>query len=208
MLIDMPRNPQSPGEAYLPKRSRLRLFERLIGEFPRQPLACENAGLIFQAIAYGYFKSDRPHLHVVVDKVRTGSSRQRRFGDLDLYSGLELALSVEVKDLRITKENLNHQLGLFMKKAGSKGLPGLIFVADIDVDAAELLSRDGFHVLAAAELVREVGRWDEVKQDNALNGVLHYLSNVEQNPDAVTRVLRFVEECDSSNPLLLYLNAQ
>lgn len=79
-------------------RIRPRLFEAIIKEYPRASSMEENAGTIFQAIAYGYINADRPHLSLIVDKSRTGSARQRRFGDVDGYFGLALEVAIEVKD--------------------------------------------------------------------------------------------------------------
>jgi hypothetical protein len=140
-----------------------------------------------------------------VDKVRTGSSRQRRFGDIDLYSGLDLEVSVEVKDMNIGSGNLGHQLGLFMKKALARNLPGLIFAGSIEVDARQLIVEDGFQIVTQDELLNEIRRWDWQKQDSAVNGLMHYLSNIEQNPEAVLRLLEFIAIRDPHSPLLAHL---
>jgi hypothetical protein len=58
---------------------RVRLFPEIVDHYPRST-AGENAGVAFQAIAYGYVKADRPHLSLIADKVRTGSARQEAPG--------------------------------------------------------------------------------------------------------------------------------
>jgi hypothetical protein len=68
---------------------RVRMFEEIIKLYPRSQRG-ENAGAVFQGIAVGYMKADRPHLLLVVDKTRTGSARQNRIGDIDGYFGLDL----------------------------------------------------------------------------------------------------------------------
>jgi hypothetical protein len=204
-LIDFGLSTMQKASFYVRETHRPKLFHAIVHEFPRGAVDGENAGLMFQAIAYGYFKADRPHLNIVVDKVRTGSSRQRRFGDIDLYSGLDLEVSVEVKDMNIGSGNLGHQLGLFMKKALARNLPGLIFAGSIEVDARQLIVEDGFQIVTQDELLNEIRRWDWQKQDSAVNGLMHYLSNIEQNPEAVLRLLEFIAIRDPHSPLLAHL---
>ena len=66
------------------KSSRVNLFERIISDYPRGS-DNENGGVVFQAIANGFFIADRPHLCIISAGVRTGSARQKRIGDIDCY---------------------------------------------------------------------------------------------------------------------------
>lgn len=91
-LVNLPKN-----SFYARETVRIRLFEEVVKDYERG-VQGENGGLVFQAIAYGYIAADRPHLSIIADKVRTGSARQKRFGDIDCYCGLDLGTSIEVKD--------------------------------------------------------------------------------------------------------------
>ncbi len=185
---------------------RVRLFEEIVAKYPRSSPQ-ENAGAVFQAIAYGYFNADRPHLSLVVDKTRTGSARQKRFGDIDGYYGLDLELSVEVKDHEVTADNVVKELGEFLAKAGKTGVHGIAVVLSADRGAVEFMHKYNVAVLTLSQMLVDASRWDWRKQDAAVHGVLHYLAHVEQNPDAVARLLAFVQERDPSHDSLAYYKA-
>jgi hypothetical protein len=184
---------------------RIRLFEDIVDNYSRVD-SNENGGLVFQAIAYGYIAADRPHLSIIADKVRTGSSRQKRFGDVDCYMGLDLELSVEVKDLEIGSENVERELGGFATEVKSNRIRGLAFVKSI-ADGVKTKLFDDYGILSMTELdlLRIVESWDWPKQDLAVQGILHYLSHIEQNPEASVRLLRFIAERDEGHDSLCYL---
>jgi hypothetical protein len=168
-----------------------RLFESLVSDYPRSDPA-ENGGLVFQALAYGFVAADRPHLDILADKVRTGSSRQRRFGDIDCYNGIDLALSVEVKDLSIDENNIDRELGAFMELEREYEFRGLALVKKVSAGARKQLEARGIACMTVGELLATVATWDWAKQDRAVRGFLHYLAHIEQNPNAVNRARAFV----------------
>jgi hypothetical protein len=186
------------------KTPRVYLFPRIINEYKRSAKG-ENAGLTLQAIVYGYVKADRPHLSLSVDKVRGGSSRQRRFGDVDGYYGIDLELSLEVKDREISQENLQKELGTFAKKVKYNRIAGLAIVKDLDDALRKGLSESGVTVLTLLQLYEDVLLWDWRKQDDAVHGMLHYLSHVEQNVFAVQRLLSFIKSLDAGHDSLAYV---
>jgi hypothetical protein len=194
----MPKN-----SFYIREIPRIRLFEGVIGNYQRG-IAGENGGLVFQALAYGFLTADRPHLSIVADKVRTGSSRQKRFGDIDCYSGMDLELSVEVKDFEITIKNFNKELGDFCRNCKGNNIVGIAFVHSISDDAAELILENDVQIITQDIAMSLVAYWDWKKQDAALQGTLHYISHIEQNPSAVARLLAFINETDSSHDSLVY----
>jgi hypothetical protein len=182
---------------------RVRLFPEIVEHYPRSD-PNENGGLVFQAIACGYFKADRPHLSFVVDKVRTGSSRQRRFGDIDGYYGLDLEISIEVKDCHISLKNLKQPLGSFQKQVTGNQILGIAFVLSTDSEASAALNDSGIIPFAQDELIRTVRVWDWQKQDAAVHEMLHYLAHIEQNPSAVSRLLAFIRDRDREHNSLAY----
>ena len=182
---------------------RVRVFERLIEEYPRS-VTGENGGLVYQAIAMGFFSADRPHLQIIADKVRTGSSRQRRFGDIDAYAGLDLEMSVEVKDFGLDTANWEEHLLPFCNAVNDAGVQGIAFVKDAEAQVIEAIDEKGVMVLTESAAVSVVSYWDWRKQNAALEGALHYLSHVEQNPSAVKRCLAFVKAHDAGHDLLSY----
>lgn len=185
---------------------RPRVFERVIeqGGFQRT-FSGQNGGLILQAAVYGFFKSDRPHLDFVVDKVRTGSSRQHRFGDIDAYYGADLELTSEVKDLEITTGNLDRQCGAFIKSCQTYGVQGIVACDDVTEDARQEILSAACSVLTLREIEAIVSLWDWPKQDSAFCSSLHYVSHVEQDADATLRLLRYVESVDPMHSMLAFL---
>ena len=187
---------------------RMRLFERIVRDYPRDAPRKENGGAVFQAIAFGYITAQYAHLDIIADKARTGSARQKRFGDVDGYMGLDLELSVEVKDMEINTANLAKQVGSFVETMEQLETVALIFAQSVTDDARTHIEGRGAHVLTQDDLLREVARWDWHKQNRAVLGLLHQLAHVEQSPHAVQRLLSFVAEHDDSHDALVYYTLQ
>jgi hypothetical protein len=186
--------------------ARVRLFELALMDYPRSSRA-ENGGLVLQAMVNGFIVADRPHLSIIADKVRTGSARQKRFGDIDCYRGLDLELSVEVKDMPISDANLDSELSGFIKNIQASTVLGLVFVQAIAESSRGSLESAGIRVLTLAEVIDIVKTWDWPKQDNALQGMLSHIAHTEQNADATTRLLQFIEARDADHDSLVYLEA-
>ena len=75
-------------------------------------------------------------------------------------------------------------------------------------DAREILEERDVEVVDD-DLAEQLRLWDYHKQNRALQGMVHFLANIEENPDAVQRLLQFIEsEADSSNPALAHQNAE
>jgi hypothetical protein len=185
-------------------KDRPRVYEAILRDYERSADG-ENGGLAFQAIAFGYITTDRPHLDISAAGVRTGSARQRRFGDVDCYYGLDLELSVEVKDLKITENNLSRELGTFMSEIASGGIMGMAIVQSIDPIAAEHLRDAKIVPYQEHDLLAAVSAWDWPKQNQAVHRMLHYLAHIEQNPAAVKRLLCFISRIDEEHESLVFL---
>ena len=203
-LIDFGLKMLPENSYYGRETPRVRLFEEIINSYTRTGTANENAGMVMQGIAYGYMKADRPHLSLIVDKSRTGSARQRRFGDIDCYYGLDLEVSVEVKDENITATRVESELGQFARDVHRHKVQGLALVLSIDTEAREWLASYGVIAQDLKMTLVNVKAWDWRKQDDAVQGLLHFISHVEQNPHAVSRILKFIENIDSFHSSLFY----
>jgi hypothetical protein len=165
----------------------------------------ENGGLAYQAMAYGYVKAEWSHLSLRASKVRTGSSRQNRYGDIDGFLGPDLMVSVEVKDLVIDEQNVNSELGTTIQLSDDTTTIPIAMCREVTEPAKEQLELCGVKVLDDHELESVLQRWDYHKQNRAVQGMLHYLANIEENPDAVQRLLRFLKTVDSENRALAHL---
>lgn len=182
---------------------RIRLFETVIEDLPRSA-AGENGGAMLQGIVHGFIAADRPHLSIIADKARTGSARQKRFGDIDCYSGLDIELSVEVKDMPLASEDYSRQLESFVSKVESNGVMGMVVAQQYDASTKELLAEKGIFALTVSDLLQTVRTWDWVKQNNGLLGLLHHVSHIEQSVPATQRLLNFIRESDPEHDSLIY----
>ena len=198
-LANMEKN-----ETYGRLSVRVRLFPKIVDEYVRG-VPGEKGGLVFQAIAYGYFKADRPHLSLVTDKTRGSSRRQYRIADVDGYKGLDLEFSAEVKDLVVTSDNVNEAFGDFIDLVAGYDAAAIAFVKEGSDEARSFLEESGVEVITQQRLLEIVGTWDWPKQDAAVQGVLHFLAHVEQSPPAYQRLLQFVKRHNPTYDALVYL---
>ena len=137
----------------------------------------------------------------------TRSARQRRFGDIDGYFGLDLEISAEVKDEAVTSANVASEFGAFLRDASNHRIRGLAVVRSIDEAARAVLKARDVTALTAGEMAAIVEAWDWRKQDAALHGLLHFLAHVEQDPRAVKRLLCFIRARDEGHDALAYFVA-
>jgi hypothetical protein len=205
-LLDLGLQRITENRFYATRIARERLFEHLIQDYPRGARG-ENAGLVFQGIAYGFFRADSPHLSLVIDKVRTGSRRQHRFGDIDGYYGLHLELSIEVKDLVINASNVAQELSAFRHHVQTTGIKGILFAKDVDAEIAAALAESGIVSMRQDDILSVVQLWDWQKQEIALHGFMHYLAHIEENPEAVKRFLTFLHDIEPTHDLLVSLRS-
>ena len=180
-------------------------FRRVLLDYDREH-PDEQAGSAYQAMAYGYVRAEWPHLSVEASKLRTGSSRQHRYGDVDGFLGPDLLVSVEAKDKRIDDSNVRHELGTMMQLAENTTGISVAMCRAVDNAARELLNEAGVRVVSDESLERQLNRWDYHKQNRAVQGMLHFLTNVEENPKATQRLLAFLDEVDPYNTSLVHLN--
>jgi len=185
-------------------KPRVSLFNLILEEYPRSDPS-ENGGLAFQALAYGFIATDRPHLELIASGVRTGSARQSRFGDIDCYGGPDLELSVEVKDLAIDDANYSKQLSSFAKNVANAGVLGVVIANAFSESTKKQLHRENIIPLSQVDLGNIASIWDWPKQNGAVLGMLHFLSHIEQNPTATQRLLMFMSEHDPDHDSLVYL---
>lgn len=179
-------------------------FEAVLHDFDRSH-PDEEGGLTYQAWAYGYVTAMWPHLSLEASKVRTGSSRQNRYGDIDGYRGPDLMLSVEVKDRAIDSTNVDSELGSMMELAENATTIVVAICRSASDDAiAELRAADVI-VLTDEELTERLKLWDYHKQNSALQGMAHYLTNIEEDPGALQRLLGFLRDVDPGNTALAHL---
>ena len=179
-------------------------FTEVVREYPRTH-PDEEAGSAYQAIAYGYVKTEWPHLSITASKLRTGSSRQHRYGDVDGFYGPDLMISVEAKDKIIDETNVTSELGTMMELATETTAIAIALCHEVENSAQTTLTESGVEVITDADILQQLRTWDYHKQNRALQGMVHFLANIEENPSAVRRLLQFVETVDPENTALAQL---
>jgi len=166
----------------------------------------EMGGLAYQALVYGYATAEWPHLSLRASSVRTGSSRQHRFGDIDGYHGPDLMISIEAKDQVINESNIDTELGTMITLAEESTTISVAVCRTVEPNARETLQKADVKVITDADLTIQLRTWDYHKQNVALQGMVHFLEHIEENPTATRRLLRFVENIDSNNSALAHLD--
>lgn len=180
---------------YSTTAERTRVFDQILSSYPRVGEG-ENGGLAMQAMIYGWCMMMFPHLQIDADKVRTGSRRQRRFGDIDGYLGLTLMISVEVKDIALDEANYDKQVRPFADLVKENGIHGVMVAQSFSDGALALMESEGLVGVSLDEILRSCRVWDWQRQESALQAMQHYLAHVEQNPTAVRRLLAFIKTVD------------
>lgn len=165
----------------------------------------EEAGSAYQAFAFGYVSAEWPHLFITASKLRTGSSRQHRYGDVDGFYGPDLMISVEAKDKLIDENNVKGELGTMMELAGKTTAIAIAMCREVEGGARDVLIDAGVKIITDTDIERQLQVWDYHKQNKAIQGMAHFLGNIEENPAAVQRLLKFIEDLDPSNNALAHL---
>lgn len=156
----------------------------------------ENTGACYQGAVFGYIRADAPHLQVEVGKVRTGSKREKRVGDIDARDGDALVLSAEVKQFVFKSEGLPDVAEFSNLIARHKAL-GMVVALDFDEGMREKILDLGLQPVSRDDLRSRVQLWDPLKQKIAVNALLYYVGFREQSSALYGRVKLFLEELEA-----------
>lgn len=192
-----------PSQAFDPAAVRVEppMFRLLLEGFEMKAIKGEPTGAAFQGVVFGFLRADNPHLQVEIDKVRTGSKRLQRVGDIDAWDGERLAISAEIKHLQLTIEDVP-DLKAFANEVGRRGAVGLVVALDFDEEVRDLVSGLGVKPLSLDDLLRFVELWDPLKQRTAVSSLTYYARHVEKNASLANRIDSFVQQV-STVPLTM-----
>jgi hypothetical protein len=171
------------------------LFRMLLDDFDLTAPKGEPSGAAFQGVTFGFLRADNPHLQVEIDKVRTGSKRLQRVGDVDGWDGARLAMSAEVKQYVVSHDTLA-DLEEFANATGRRGTLGVIVALGFEEQAREELSAKGLVALDIEDMRRTVELWDTLKQRTAVASLVYYARHVEQNATLIDRIDAFLEQAE------------
>ena len=173
------------------------LFRLLLKDFDMTAKAGEKTGAAYQGIVFGFLRADNPHLQIEIDKVRTGSKRLQRVGDVDGWEGSRLAISAEVKQYKIGADAVP-SLEDFANRTGRRGALGVIAATGFDNGVRETLDGIGLIPLDVEDMLRIVELWDPIKQRTAVASFVYYANHVEKNSSLSDRLTVFLAEAAAS----------
>jgi hypothetical protein len=167
------------------------LFKMLLEEFDLAPRKGEPTGAAFQGMVFGFLRADNPHLQIEIGKVRTGSKRLQRIGDIDGWEGARLAISAEVKQYDIGHGTLTDLSG-FANEIGRRGALGVLAALGFQESVREAAVASGLIPLDRTDMLRIVELWDPIKQRTAVASFGYYASHVEKNVMLTGRLSEFL----------------
>lgn len=167
------------------------LFQMILEDFDLTAGKGEPTGAAFQGIVFGFLRADNPHLQVEIEKVRTGSKRLQRVGDVDAWEGARLAITAEVKQYVLKDDNVPDIEG-FANEAGRRGAIGLVLALGFDAGVRGRVESLGLRALDAEDMLGVVRLWDPVKQRTAVSSFVYYVKHVEKNSSLAGRLDAFL----------------
>lgn len=158
-------------------------------------------GAAYQGTVFAWVRADAPHLQVQVAKVRTGSKRIGKVGDVDARDGEALVLAAEVKQFRFKASDVD-SLKEFASLVGRHRALGLVVALDFEEAAKAAISALGLEPVTRQDLLDRVRLWDALKQRNAVQALLFYVTQVEQDKELIDAVQSFFAEIEKefANP--------
>jgi hypothetical protein len=168
------------------------LFQLFLEGFDFTAQKGEPTGAAFQGAVFGFLRADNPHLQIEIDKVRTGSKRLQRVGDIDGWDGARLALSAEVKQYLLKPDDVPDLAG-FANETGRRGSLGMVVALGFVDEARQMIEDLGVKPLDINDLLRIVELWDPLKQRTAISSLIYYARHVEKNSSLAERIEKFLE---------------
>lgn len=173
------------------------LFRVVLESFPIIAHQGEPTGAAFQGMVFGFVRADNPHLQVEIDKVRTGSKRLQRVGDIDCWEGSRLAISAEVKQSTLKKDAVP-DLEAFGNATGKRGALGMVVALAFDDGVKDEIEALGLKPLDRNDLLRIVELWDPLKQRTAAQSLVYYAQHVEKNSSLTDRLKEFLKQAEQA----------
>jgi hypothetical protein len=149
---------------------------------------------------FGFLRADNPHLQIEIEKVRTGSKRLQRIGDVDGWEGARLAISAEVKQYALREDDVP-DLESFANETGRRAAIGLVVALEFEDGAREAVEALWVKALDVDDLLAIVELWDPLKQRTATSSLVYYARRVEKNASLARRIDAFLKEAaETSTP--------
>lgn len=173
------------------------LFRLVLESFPVTAQTGEATGAAYQGIVFGFLRADNSHLQIEIDKVRTGSKRLQRVGDIDCWEGARLAISAEVKQFTLKSEAVADLQG-FANETGKRGALGMLIAIAFEDGVRDEVEAIGLKALDRNDLLRIVELWDPLKQRTAVKSFVYYARHVEKNSSLTGRLDTFLDQAEKA----------
>ena len=172
------------------------LFRLLLDGFDMTAQKGEPTGASLQGIAFGFLRADNPHLQIEIDKVRTGSKRLQRIGDVDGWEGARLAISAEAKQFEIKPTDVS-DFEAFANATGKRGALGVVVATGFQENVRTEIEALGLITLDVDDMLRIAQLWDPIKQRTAVQSFVYYARHVEKNSSLAGRIEEFLTKAAS-----------
>jgi len=173
------------------------LFRIVLESFPITAQTGEPTGAAYQGIVFGFLRADNSHLQIEIDKVRTGSKRLQRVGDIDCWEGSRLAISAEVKQFTLKSDAIADLQG-FANETGKRGALGMAIAIAFEDGVRDEIEAIGLKALDRNDLLRIVELWDPLKQRTAAKSLVYYATHVEKNSSLTGRLDAFLDQAEKA----------
>jgi len=170
----------------------VRPFELILRDFPNTQRG-EPPGSVMQGLAYAYYRADSPAVELITGKSGRGSSRVGAVGDVDGWEGAQIRLSVEVKDLPISNQNLSEFDQFLLNLARWPNCTAVVLALSFTNEAREWLRERSVLAFDRGRMAEIVAYWDVPKQMLATKALLHYFGVIQQHPALANRFKSFCE---------------
>jgi hypothetical protein len=157
----------------------------------------ELTGAAYQGTVFGYLRADASHLQVDVAKVRTGSKRVGRIGDIDARGGELLVLSAEVKQYTLLQADVP-AFEQFSSQVSDQGALGLVVALDFEEGARVALRKLQLEPMSIDDLIERVRLCDALKQAIAVRALLYYVHYIEKSSALYKRLREFLDSLEST----------
>ena len=173
--------------------ARPRPFTTILREFFAAP--GEPAGVVLQALGFAYFNVELAHLtSVECDKVRTGGARRGNVGDIDGWSGSDLVIAIEVKDLDLDEES-EHEVGGFLANLVNwPDTTAIVLANTVSPGVVGRLADTNIHTVTRQDLIRRTALWDMDRQEQALRSLEYYVIRVQAHDALSARFLEYLAD--------------
>lgn len=165
-------------------------FREILASFDTKARKGEKSGAALQGIVFGFLRADNPHLQVEIDKVRTGSKRLGRIGDVDAWDGANVAISAEVKSYEIHDKDVA-QFAVFAGEVSKRKAIGIVAATDFAGNTRSTIENLGVRTLSRKDMEKIVSLWDPAKQRIATSSFLYYATQIEKSDSLRDRIIEF-----------------